>query len=198
MATRKSKNADNERLDDASLDKAIELLANKGTKKDACAILNISYNTTRLGTLIEKYLEKKKYEQSKRAEKRGTPPTTAEINYVISSYLEGDTVDSISNSLYRSSSFVNSILHKYDVPIRNIPHNYFKPRLIPDGAVRDSFSIGEKVYSARYDSLAKIHGEFAKGVYRIFLLSDKWQQFAYQEAAELASLEHIRKLGVNV
>ena len=48
----------------------------------------------------------------------------------------------------------------------------------------------------RYDSLARIDGEFKKGVYRVFLLSEKQNQFAYQPAEELASLEHLEKLGV--
>jgi hypothetical protein len=198
MATRRSKNAENEKLDDSSIEKAIALLENKGTKKDACIILNISYNTTRLGSIIDKYKERKAFEAQKRSEKRGTPATSAEINFTIASYLEGGTVDNISKSLYRSPAFINNILDKYSVPRRNIPHNYFKPGLIPEEAVRDEFKVGEKVYSARYDSLAKIDGEWAKGIYRIYLLSDKWQQFAYQEATELASLDHLRKLGVDI
>ena len=198
MATRKSKNGDTERLDDASMDRAIELLANKGTKKDACALLNISYNTTRLGTLIEKYQERKKKDAEKRAERRGKPATPSEIVFTIESYLEGRTIESISDSLYRGATFVNSILRGYGVPMRSIPHNYFKPGLVPDEACRDGFKIGEKVYSMRYDSLAEIRSEFSPGVYCIYLLSEKQHQFAYQEACELASLEHLRKLGVNV
>jgi hypothetical protein len=198
MAIKRSKNGDLERLDDASIKRAIELLENKGTKKDACSILNITYNTTRLGSIIEKYKERKRVEETKRAEKRGKPATQAEINYAIQSYLEGSTVDSISKTLYRNSTFITNILLKYNVPMRNIPHDYFKPRLIPEEATRDTFNIGDKVYSARYDSLAKIDGEFSKGVYRIYLLSDKWQQFAYQPSEELASLDHLRKLGVDI
>ena len=62
--------------------------------------------------------------------------------------------------------------------------------------MRDEFKVGVKVYSMRYDSLARIDGEFKKGVYRVFLLSEKQNQFAYQPAEELASLEHLEKLGV--
>lgn len=196
MATRKPK--ESERLDDANIERVIKHLEDKGTKKEACAILNISYNTTRLANIIDKYLEAKKKDAERRAEKRGKPATDAEINFAISSYLEGATLDSISESLYRSSSFVKNILEKYDVPIRQSAHSYFKPMLIPDAACRDSFKVGEKVYSARYDSLAEIKSEWKPGIYSIFLLSEKWLQYAYQEAAELASLEHLRKLGINV
>lgn len=201
MATRKPK--DDEKLDDANMERVIKFLEPKdgtkpGTKKDACQILNITYNTTRLGNLIEKYKERKAKEAERRAEKRGKPATQAEIQYVIQSYLEGDTVDGISKALYRSSNFVTTILHRYSVPIRQSAHSYFRPELVPDDAVRESFDINEKVYSMRYDSLARIDKEFAKGVYRIYLLSDKWLEYAYQPAEELASLDHLRKIGINV
>lgn len=198
------KSNDDEKLDSATIERVIKLLEPPDpsvkaiTKKDACAILNIAYNTTRLTSIIDKYKEKKAYDAQKRAEKRGKPATQAEMDYAITAYLEGGTVDSISKSLYRSSSFVVGILQQHAVPLRNIPHSYFKPRLIPEEAMRSSFRVGEKVYSARYDSMAEIRSEFKPGVYLIYLLSDKQQQFAYQEAAELASLQHLRELGVNV
>jgi hypothetical protein len=196
MATRKSK--DEERLNAAHIERVIDLLENKGTKKDACAILGIAYNTTRLGSIVDKYKENKARESAKRAEKRGKPATQAEITYAIQSYLEGDTVDSISKALFRGATFITSILHKYAVPIRQSAHSYFHPSLIPDAAVRSEFKLNEKVYSARYDSLARIDKEFSKGVYRIYLLSDRWLEYAYQPAEELASLEHLREEGINV
>jgi hypothetical protein len=202
MATRRTKNSDSERLDDASIERVIALLEPKegkpGTKKDACAILGISYNTTRLGTLIEKYKENKAKEAERRAEKRGTPATKQEVDYVVSSYLEGAAVDTIATSLFRGTTFVKSILFKYDVPIRQTAHSYFKPGLVPDGACKDTFAIGEKVYSMRYDSLAVVKSEYTPGVYSLFLLADKWQQYCYQPAYELASLEHLRKAGINI
>lgn len=201
MATRRTKNADNERLDDASIERVITLLEPKdgtkpGTKKDACAILGIAYNTTRLASLLEKYKERKEADAARRAEKRGKPATTAEIQFVVTSYLEGATVDHISTSLYRSASFVKAILEKYHVPIRQTGHSYFSPGLVPDEAMRAEFKVGDKVYSMRYDSLARVDGEFSKGVYRLFLLSEKQNQFAYQPAEELASLKHLEEIGV--
>jgi len=124
------------------------------------------------------------------------PATNAEISFVIQSYLEGATVDHVSSSLYRSSTFVKTILERCGVPIRQVGHSYFTPGMVPDEAVRESFKVGEKVYSMRYDSLARIDGEFKPGVYRLFLLSEKQNQYAYQPAEELASLEHLVKLGV--
>lgn len=202
MAIKRSKNADTERLDATHIERVLELLEPKegkpGTKKDACQILGIAYNTTRLATILEKYKTDRLREAEKRAEKRGKPATSTEIIYVIQAYLEGDTLDSISNALFRSSSFVNSILNIYAVPRRQSAHSYFRPELVPDEACRNEFKVGEKVYSMRYDSLASIEKEISKGVYRIYLLSDKWREFAHQEAAELASLEHLKKVGVIV
>ena len=200
MATRKS---ESERLDDTNMERVIGLLEPKDgskaiTKKDACQILGIAYNTTRLGTLIEKYKDAKARDAAKRAEKRGKPATDAEIQYAIQAYLEGATIDSISKSLYRGSSFINSILDANAVPRRKVGHSYFKPALIPDNAVRDKFIIGETVWSARYDSLAQVVGEFKPGQYRIYIKNETHPQYAYQPPEELASLEHLRKIGVNI
>jgi len=205
MATRRTKNED-ERLDDAHMERVIAMLEPKEgrpcTKKDACQVLGITYNTTRLATLIEKYKEKQAYETKRRGELRGKPPTKEEITFIIGEYLEGATVDSISNSTFRPSGFIKRILEENAVPLRQSGHTYFKPELIPEGAMRDRFKVGEVVYSARYDSLARIDLEQEDKrygwIYRIYLLADKWRQSAYQEAYELASLEHLRNLGVRI
>ncbi len=203
MATRRTKNED-ERLDEASIERVIAGLEQEKpiTKKEACQILNIAYNTTRLGQIIDKYKEKKQRDAERRAALRGKPATNDEITYIISEYLEGQTIDAITKSTYRPVNFVKHILEKYDVPIRSTSHNYFKPELIPEGAMRERFTVGEKVYSARYDSMALIEKEsphpIHKWAYRIWLLSDKWKEYAYQPAEELASLEHLRALGVKV
>ena len=173
-----------------------------GTKKEACAILGISYNVTRLASLIEAYKKRKQREAERRASLRGKPATQDEIVYIIQEYLEGSTIDALTKSTFRPANFVKHILEKNNVPIRATSHDYFKPELIPEGAMRDRFSIGEKVYSARYDSMATIEAEQphkSEGwVYRIWLLSERWLEYAYQPANELASLEHLRTIGVKV
>ena len=202
MATRANK--ENELLTDANIERVIAGFeaTPKMTKKDACAILGIAYNTTRLDGIVEKYKEKKERDASRRAALRGKPATSDEIVYTIQEYLEGATIDAISKSIYRGPTFVKAILEKYDVPVRQTSHDYFKPELIPDGAIRERFALGEIVYSARYDSVARIDTEQPHSqhgwIYRIWLLADKWKQSAYQPVEELASLEHLRKLGVRV
>lgn len=198
MATKRVKNED-ERLDDAHMEHVIKMLeqpvegTKAWTKKECCAYLGIAYNTTRLGSLIEKYKERKAADAARRAEKRGKPATDGEISYIIQTYLEGGTIDGISTALYRSASFVRGILDNFAVPIRQSGHSYFRPGVVPDEAMKDRFAVGELVYSMRYDSLARVRSEWKPGVYCLYLLSEKQQQFCYQPAEELASLEHLKK-----
>lgn len=201
MAARRSKNADTEKLDSANIEKVIKLLEQEKpiTKKDACSILCIAYNTTRLAGIIEKHKEKRARDKERRSALRGKPATKDEISFIIQEYLEGATIESITTKTYRSTNFVYDILQANNVPMRARAHDYFKPQLIPDGAVRDRFDLGEIVYSARYDSIAEVRAEQNQNnqfVYRIWLLAERWQQFAYQEACELASLKHLQELGV--
>ncbi len=205
MATRRTK-SDDERLDDASIERVIALLEPKegkaGTKKEACQILGIAYNVTRLATLIETYKKNKIREAERRAALRGKPASKDETVYIISEYLEGATIDAITKSTYRPVNFVKHILEANAVPIRAPSHDYFRPELIPEGAMRDRFAIGERVYSARYDSIAVVEKEQQSPkhgwVYRCWLEAEKWKQYMYTEAHELASLEHLRKIGVKV
>lgn len=208
MATRRTKNGDEERLDPSSIEKVIAGLDPKEegkkpiTKKEACAILNIAYNTTRLDKIIKEYLEKKERTAKRRAEKRGKPVDLEEAKYIIQEYLSGEPVSSIAESSYRSTEVIKHVLDKYAVPIRNTSHDYRKPGLIPEEAMRKEFNEGDVVFAARYNSIAKIHGLFIDGkgnmVYRIWLPDPAWAQFAYQPAEELGSLEHLQKLGIKI
>lgn len=190
---------DSEKLDDASMERVIKLLEEKGTKKAACQILNISYNTTRLDRLIETYKEKKVKDAERRLEKRGKPASKEEASFIITEYLEGATVDSISKSLFRGVQFVHNILEFYGIPKRNSSPDYFHPALIPEISMAESFEPGEIVYAARYDSLAKVVKEVAcpsGKTYRIYLKSERFREFAYQPVWELASLKHLRAEGI--
>jgi hypothetical protein len=135
----------------------------------------MSYNTTRLGTIIEEYKQKQTRISQRKSQLRGKPATQEEKVYIISEYLNGETVDAISKMTYRSSKFIKDILEGNSVPIRVPGSSYFDPQLIPDGAVRDRFKIGEVVYSSRYDSTARIDSEQKSDkhgfVYRIWLLA---------------------------
>jgi hypothetical protein len=207
MAKKRSE-LEQELMTDANILRVISLLEPKDTgakpitKKDACQILGMAYNTTRLGTILEEFKQKRDRDAQRRAALRGKPATNDEVTYIIQEYLEGQPVDAISKSTYRGTTFIKAILDEHAVPIRVPGHTYFNPQLIPDGAVRNRFQVGEIVYSARYDSVARIDTEQPHPqhgwVYRIWLLSEKWLQSAYQPAEELASLQHLRALGVRI
>lgn len=208
MAIKKRKELEEELMTDANISRVIRLLepqeegAKPITKKDACQILGMAYNTTRLGTIIENFKANQARNAKRRAELRGKPATPEDVVYIISEYLSGHTIDAISKMSHRSPTFIKTLLEKHSVPIRVPGHTYFDPQLIPDGAVRDRFKVGEVVYSARYDSTARIdveqeHPKYGF-IYRVWLLSDKWLQAAWQESYELASLEHVRALGVRI
>lgn len=192
-----------EKLTDSNIQNVIKLLSGEKaiTKKHACEILGITYNTARLANIINEFTEKKERDSKKRSEKRGKPAEPDEVHYIISEYVNGATLDAINKSLYRSNSFIKAILEQYSVPLRKSSPNYFEPELIPEGAMQTRFKPGETVYSSRYDSIAEVRAEIEENkkhgwVYRIFLNKDEYQCFAYQPASELASLKHLTDLGI--
>lgn len=191
---------DDEQVTDSNLEKVIALLGAEKpiTKKLACEILHISYNTTRLDKLIEDYKRKKQVEAEHRAKKKYKPASPQEIEAVILGCLEGDPISDIAKRLYRSESFVNAIIDRTGCPKRHPSNNYQHPPLLPDECVKESFSIGEKVFSARYDSVATIRAEVQPGVYRVWLEDESWQQFASQPWWELGSLKHLELYGVKI
>ena len=206
MAKRRKTDLEQEKMTDINIIRVIKLLEpDEGkpiTKKDACQMLGMAYNTTRLTSIIEEFKQKQQRIAEQKAKLRGKPITDNERISIIQEYLSGATIESITKMTYRGSHLIKQVLEDNNVPIRQPGHNYFTPQLIPDGAVRDRFQCDEIVYSTRYDSLAKIkiekfdpkHGY----IYSMWLLSEKWLQWCWQPAYELASLEHLRKIGVAV
>ena len=123
------------------------------TKKQACDVLNIAYNTTRLSAIIESHLEQKAYVKKRKKSLRGRPASTQEIAEACSSFLGGDTISDISKRLFRSPSFVRSILETVGVPER--PANKeerMTPHYFPDECVAEDFKKEEIAWSAHYHS----------------------------------------------
>lgn len=206
MAKRRKTDLELEKMTDVNILKVIKLLEpqdNKPiTKKDACQMLGMAYNTTRLVSIIEEFKQKQQRIAEQKAKLRGKPISDSERINIIQEYLLGATVEAISKLTYRGSHLIKQVLEDNSVPIRQPGHNYFTPQLIPEGAMRDRFQCGEVVYSARYDSMAKIKSEKLDPkhgyIYSLWLLSERWLQWCWQPHYELASLEHLRKLGVQV
>lgn len=213
------KRKDGEKLDEFTINSVIGLLEsdNPITKKEACQILNISYNTTRLNKIIASHKEQVEREAKLRAKNRGKRAQPHEISRVIEEYLSGDSITEIARGMYRSIAFVKNIIRDCNVPERSASTNYFYPELLPEGSQKENFKSGEIVWSARYNTTAVVMGhkssdpKFRKwdndgliqvhpihgNVYRI-LLRGKNARYAAQPWYELASLSHLEKLGVKL
>jgi len=130
------------------------------TKKEACDILNISYNTSRLSKIIEEHDKQKAYTKKRKASLRGRPPTDGEISEACTSFLEGDTITDISKRLFRSAGFVRAILEKVGVPQRpNNKEERLTPNYFPDECVAEDFAYGEIAWSATYHSTVIVQEE---------------------------------------
>ena len=187
---------DTELLSPANVSKVIRALSAEKpcTKTAACQMLNIAYNSARLDKIILLHKERIEQDKLRRASKRGTELTSDEITTITNEYIGGSDILSISKLLARTVPKIKATIERLGIPKRSRSQDYFKPELIPDASMRTSFNIGEKVWSARYESLATIKAKFPhkdEKVYRIYLEDEKYQEFAYQPASELASLEHL-------
>ena len=167
MARKVVKKKDYENLSNQNIEKVIALLNPSSsaptttkaiTKKEACDILNIAYNTTRLNKIIEEYHEKKAYTAQRKKKLRGQPASQAEIAEACESYLSGGTISEISKSLFRSPSFVRALLEKVGVPQRpankeeKLGSHYY-----PDALLSDDYAEGEVAWSATYHAAVEVH-----------------------------------------
>lgn len=197
---------DTENLTRDNLKKVMSLLAAEKpiTKKAACELLNISYNTTRLDKILADFKDKEEFRSAQRKKKRGTEFTSDEYNLIARAYLEeSSAIDSIAERLYRSTTAVQEAMDEMKLPRRNKSYSYKTPRLIPDESISDQFDMGEVVWSTKYESLAEVCElvqikDDLGYIYRIWLKDEKWQQYAYQPAYELASLKHLKQHGVTL
>ena len=161
MRTKKHEN-----LTQANITKVIELLnptdgSKPITKKEACGILNIAYNTTRLGNIISEHLETMEFRARRKAQNKGKAATKKEITDAVAGYLEGMTVADIAKSLYRSPAFVKGIIERIGVP-QKLAHTDYEGRrtaLLPDQCMSDEFAEGEKIWAIRQNYPAIVQRE---------------------------------------
>ena len=161
--TRGVKRKSHENLTDAYISNVIELLQQDEpiTKKEACEILNIRYNTTRLQRIIDEYNEVWEYKEKRKSQNRGKGATRDEIKSVIEYYLDGDNISEIATRTYRSNAFVKAILERVGVPekLSKEAHSKcyrHKYQMLPEECVKDKFEDGELVWSVRDNGVAKI------------------------------------------
>lgn len=220
MATKgRVKAKDHENLTEANIKKVIELLSAEKpiSKKEACEILNISYNTTRLAKIIETYKEEEAELSRRRAANRGKAATPYEIQAVIEGYLDGDSVTDIAKRIYRSTTFVKEVIDTVGVPQKVVGGDYWQTGIIPEQCAREEFEPGQIVWHARRHCMAIVleqkhnvkNKEF--NYYQVYVIepieeiSPYFPQYqgyggfydgAY--AYDLGSLDHLKQYGVDV
>lgn len=195
MGTRIRKK-EGENLSDTQLGKVFNLLNAETpiTKKKACELLNISYNTTRLNNIMQSYEERRDFAEKRRKKLRNTVLTDSDISFIISSYLDGLSLSEISERVFRSTGIVKRTLVKYNIPLRSSKISYFNPIFLPDNSIKEDYNKNDLVYSARYNQPAKIQSLYKEDdiskIYRIWLFQD--MQYAYQPHYELGSLTEVQ------
>jgi len=215
----KVKTKEHENLTENNIKKVIGLLEcdKPISKKTACEILNISYNTTRLTKIIETFKAEQLETERRRSQNRGKPAEPHEIQTCISGYLDGDSIADIAQRLYRTPAFVKEIIDRVGVPSRVVGANYSNPGIIPDQCIREDFEVGQIVWHAREHSLAVIVKELdnvkdkSAKYYRTFVIESLEEEnrfFLKQQnyggryvgaySYDLGSLEHLKQYGVDV
>ena len=185
------------------------------TKKEACQILNITYNTTRLNSIIQDFQDKQNFRAKRKAQLKGKPASPLEIKEAITSYLRGESISEISQSMYRSTGFVRAILDRVGVPIRPTSVEERKGyAFLPDECVSDEFAEGETVWSAFYHAPARIRKEttntpyyiekYGCKCYDVYILqetSDFLTVGGFHAAAlayDLGKLTHLEQHGIDI
>ena len=228
MPGRGVKKRSHEKLTDANIQHVMGLLNAESpiTKKEACSILNISYNTTRLKTIIEEFVEQKEYRDRRKAANRGKPATKSEITSIVDSFINGTPISDISRFMYRSPGFIKNIVERVGVPRKRSKEERgggHLPSFLPDECVAETFEEGEVVWSAFYDQAAMIQKEevaidyekkYGSKCYNIYVFEMvEWNPdmlvsgwigerlggfHSSQLAYDLGSLKHLEAYGVNL
>lgn len=199
MAARGVKKKEGERLDDATVGRVAHSLEHENgyTKKRACEELNISYNTGRLDRIIQEYKDRIEYTKKRFEANKGRSFSELELQELVTDYLNGDSIATISNNLYRSAHIIKKKIAELSLPERSKKPTYWNPDLIPDEAVSEHFEPGELVWAARYNAVAEIRQRSAGPdyFYRIFVFG-KHNEFAYQPWWELGKLDVVKKFNL--
>ena len=134
------------------------------TKKDACEMLNIRYNTTRLQRIIDEHLDTRAFKERRKSQNKGKMATNDEISSVVKMYLDGMNVSTIADSLYRSPAFVKNIVEKTGIPQKLADSDYegMKNAMLPEQCVAEEFEYNEKVWYPRQNKFALIKHEITQ------------------------------------
>ncbi len=208
------KKKEHEKLTQENIRHVIELLSREKpiTKKEACQILNITYNTTRLNSIIQDFEDKLNFRAKRKAQLKGKPASKDEIKSAIQSYLRGESVSEISQGMYRSAGFIRAILDRVGVPTRPVAIEERKGcAFLPDQCVAEEFTEGERVWSAFYHAPAIVgkqyedpmyEEKYAGKCYSIYVLeeSESLNVGGYHGASiayDLGKLTHLEQHGID-
>ena len=155
-----------EKLSFDNIERVIQQLEqdNPITKKEACGMLNIRYNTTRLQRIIDDHLDLKSFRETRKAQNKGKMATQDEIRSVVKAYLDGDNISVIANSLYRSPAFVKNIVERVGIPQKMADSDYEGKRnaMLPEQCVALEFEYNEKVWYPKRNRFAIIKDEITQ------------------------------------
>ena len=167
------------------------------TKKTACDMLRMTYNTTRLNNIIQKHKDNAESLALRRKANRAKPIQKYEITSICENYLSGIPLSELSDTLARGISIIKRVLAQHNIPLRHGAHSYNNPPLIDDSALAKDYKKGDLVFAARYNSIATIENEGYMDdihgmVYPIWV-SGEHARSAYQPWYELADLRDLQK-----
>ena len=188
-----------EQLSEQNIERVISLLKQEKpiTKKDACGLLCIAYNTTRLNKILDEYKSTILQRIELRKRFRNKPLEKEDLKSIISSYLGDESLANIANETFRSIALIKRVLAKYNIPLRDASIDYWHPVEVPIDAMMDDYVKDDLVFSARYNQPASITKKIKDGVYRIWLYTD--HQYALQPYYELSDLRPVQQeLGVTI
>ena len=157
----KSKSYEN--LTETNIQHVIELLNNDKpiTKKEACSMLNISYNTTRLSKIIDEHVETVQFRERRKAQNKGKGASEQEIKQTVSFYLDGSNISDIAKVLYRSPAFIKGIIDRLGIPQKLSMTDFDGRRnaLLPEQCVAEEFKLEEKIWAVRqnYPAIVQRH-----------------------------------------
>jgi hypothetical protein len=214
MARVKAK--DYEDLSDASIRKVIAALNASPpiSKKEACEMLKISYNTSRLSKIIEEFTITQENKKRLRNKKKGLPATNDEIQYIVKEYINGSPLYRISEDLHRSTNFIKAVVDNIGIPERETGFSRLRPQLLPENCCAIDFEEGEIAWCAAERTKCKIVKrledekyipKYGVPCYTILVIEpseDSYYNnsghFSAALAYDLGKLTHLEQYGINL
>ena len=169
------------------------------TKKLACEMLGIAYNTTRLENLIQEYKDDLARVKLRKKQVRKEAVTEETVREWAKEYLvNGMPINEIAEFAYRTPLLVKTWLERYGALLPKTSPNPLNPEYVPEACMSSDFEEGELVYINGYCSFGVIKREIksktaeAAGykAYRILLLGDERQHVNYM-SCDICAVEHL-------